>query len=175
MIKRVSFFFILALIMENLYAAGSVIFGLNSLPLAFIPIVVAFGAFFQLPFEAILTAFVVGITTDCIAGSALGLNVLAECLLWLICALCASWIGKPRWIILFAFTIFASVLYRIILYLLTWLFSSPSLNFGWLSLVLAPVFDGLVGYFLLRRIISVFTKSELGDLPQITPQHVKLR
>jgi len=174
MIVRLIFFFFLAILTESVFSAGAAVVGLASLPFAFIPVAVAYGAFFQLPFEAILTAALVGFVVDCLSGSPIGLNMLAHVILWLICGLFAAWIGKPRWVIMFGFVILASFIYRILLIIIGWGFSFGSINFEISTLLFAPLLDGIVGYFLLRGLIGLLTKAELGDLSLVSSQQVRL-
>lgn len=172
---RFCFFLLFTLLSESVLAASSVVFGFSSLPFTVIPIVAIYSAFFYLPFEAIVTAAGVGFIVDCLGGSPIGFNILAQIILWLICALLAAWIGKPRWLIVFGFAVFSSFLYRIILYLIAGAFGSISTNFNLPALLLAPLLDGAVGYFLLKRVINVFTKSDICEPGLISSPHVTVR
>ncbi len=140
-----------------------VVFRLEALPLAIAPLIIAFSIFFQNPIEGFSLVFIMGFILDAFSAMPIGVNSTVLFLLWFGSIAAIAWLGKPDWLMIFILIIAISIIYRIAMFFLQYLLFGQAGYFEWVTLLWAPILDGMIGICLVRFLHNLLVRLKLVE------------
>lgn len=155
----------LALAATAILAALAVPLSLTTVPIVPGVILVAYAAIVDPPVEAAISAALVGLTMDALAGTPLGVNVLACVLVLVASRLVIGWVTQPRGVQAALFVAGFSGAYAFVALLLVNLFQRRE-AFGLGSVLVLALWNGLASFAvlpLLSRALVLLRLEEKGE------------
>jgi rod shape-determining protein MreD len=163
--RRSLLFALLALLATAFLAALAVPLGVLSVPIVPGVILVAYAAIVDPPVEAAITAALVGLTMDAMAGTPLGVNVLACVLVLVASRLVIAWVTQPRGVQAALFVAGFSAAYAFLASVLVNLFQRRE-SFGLAAVFVLALTNGLASFLvlpLLSRALVILRLEEKGE------------
>ncbi len=158
----------LALLLTAVAGAAAVMFGWSYVPVVPGVLLVAYAAIVDPPVEAAVTAALIGIVVDALAGTPLGLNVLACVAVLVGSRFVVGFVPSPRGFRSFLFVGGISAAHALVSLLLLFLFQRRE-SFGFFPLVLTAVANALASLLvfpLLQRLLIALDLEEKGETLQ---------
>lgn len=146
--SRVLILALLTVLLTALAGAVSVAADWSSLPIVPGVILCAYAAMVDPPIEGVVTAASLGLVTDALSGSSLGLNVLACVAVLVASRFAVGWVTSPRGIPATLFVAGFSAAHAFLALLLLFLFQRRE-EFGLLSVFTVAVANALVSVVLI--------------------------
>jgi cell shape-determining protein MreD len=164
-VTRLFVLVVLAVVLTAGMAALAVLLGLSSLPVVPGVLLVAYAAIVHPPTEAAVGAALIGLAMDALAGTPLGVNVLASVAVLVGSRVFAGWVTAPRGLPSFLFVACVSVAHAFLSLLLLFLFQRRE-AFGFVGLfstALANALASVVLFPIIQRIFVGLALEERGE------------
>lgn len=163
--SRLALLALVALVLTAGIGAVGVVLGLSTIPVVPGLLLVAYAAIVHPPVEAAVGAAVIGLVMDALAGTPLGLNVLACVAVLVGSRPVVGWVTAPRGIPSFLFVGCMSAAYAFVSLLLLYLFQRRE-SFGFVGLfstALSNAVASVVLFPLIQRVFVALRLEEKGE------------
>ena len=160
--RRVFILGFLAVVLTSITGALAVMFGWSNVPVVPGVLLVAYAAIVDPPIEAAVSAAVIGLVIDALAGTAFGVNVLS-CVAVVVCSrFVLGFVHSPRGLPSFLFVAGLSAVHALVSLLLLYLFQKRE-SFGFTPLASTAIVNAVVSLVLFPILRRLFVALRLED------------